>query len=86
MSIRCGSHRLAAILTLLLALGHVALAQTPRTPTPEEYVNYVGEGAFIVPPGQFKLDGYRLYCGTRPTVVDNKLDDYGAAAVFSSCA
>ena len=28
---------------------------------------------------EFELDGVKLYCGTRPTVIDNKLDDYGAA-------
>ena len=48
-------------------------------PTPEEYVEYVGKGARIVPPGQLKLGGYRMSCGRRPTVIDNSLDDYGAA-------
>jgi hypothetical protein len=48
-------------------------------PTPEEYVRHVGAGATIVPPGQLKLDRFRLWCGQRPTVMDNQLDDYGAA-------
>ena len=48
-------------------------------PTPEEYVEYVGKGARIVPPGQLKIGGYRMRCGRRPTVIDNSLDDYGAA-------
>ncbi|HEY8276197.1 MAG TPA: hypothetical protein VIG52_04280, partial [Methyloceanibacter sp.] len=32
-----------------------------------------------MPAGKFALDGHRLYCGTRPTVIDDQLDDYGAA-------
>ncbi len=48
-------------------------------PTPEEYVAHVGGDARIVPPGEFKLDGQRMVCGQRPTVIDNQLDDYGAA-------
>src|SRR5215472_9884390 len=39
----------------------------------------VGGDAKIVAAGQLKLDGQRLLCGQRPTVLDNNLDDYGAA-------
>lgn len=55
----------------------VSLADGP--PSPEEYVNYVGGGAKIVEPGSLVLDGVRQMCGRRPTVLDNQLDDYGAA-------
>lgn len=48
-------------------------------PSPEEYVGQVGKGAHIVPSGDLKLDGQRVVCGKRPTVMDNHLDDYGAA-------
>ena len=48
-------------------------------PTPEQYVATVGGDSHVLPPGEFKLDGRRQYCGQRPTVVDGKLDDYGAA-------
>jgi len=48
-------------------------------PTPEEYVEYVGKGAKIIPPGKLTLGDYRMSCGRRPTVIDNSLDDYGAA-------
>jgi len=48
-------------------------------PTPEEYVAHVGGDAKIVSPGELKLDGNRMTCGQRPTVMDNQLDDYGAA-------
>jgi hypothetical protein len=48
-------------------------------PTPEEYVSSAGGDARVMQPGMFELDGTKLYCGMRPTVIDNKLDDYGAA-------
>jgi hypothetical protein len=73
------SYRLAWVLLALLVFGLTAAMADMRTPTPEEYVEHVGGDARIVEPGEFKLDDYKLYCGTRPTVIDNKLDDYGAA-------
>jgi len=48
-------------------------------PTPEEYIAQVGNGAHMLPPGEFKLDGRKQLCGQRPTIIDNQLDDYGAA-------
>ena len=48
-------------------------------PTPEEYVKKVGGDARIVPAGSLKIDGQTLICGRRPTVLDNRLDDYAAA-------
>lgn len=48
-------------------------------PTPEEYVAHVGPEAKIVAAGDLKLDGRKMTCGQRPTVLDNQLDDYGAA-------
>src|SRR5262245_34353909 len=48
-------------------------------PTPEEYVARSGDSAKLVPPGQLELDGRKVNCGRRPTVLDEKLDDYGAA-------
>lgn len=48
-------------------------------PTPEEYATHAGSDAKIIPPGSLKLDGQRMTCGQRPTVLDNQLDDYGAA-------
>lgn len=48
-------------------------------PTPEEYVKQVGGDTQLLEPGQFKLDGRTQMCGMRPTVIDNTLDDYGAA-------
>jgi hypothetical protein len=49
------------------------------TPTPEEYSAHVGGDANFVAAGELKLDNRRVTCGRRPTVLDDKLDDYGAA-------
>jgi hypothetical protein len=48
-------------------------------PTPEQYVARVGGDSKIVPSGQLKIDGTVMNCGSRPTVLDNTLDDYAAA-------
>jgi hypothetical protein len=48
-------------------------------PTPEEYAAKVGGDAKIVPAGELAIDGRKVICGKRPTVLDSKLDDYGAA-------
>jgi hypothetical protein len=53
--------------------------EAPAGPTPEEYVAHVGGAAHIVPLGELKLDGRKVLCGQRPTVLDDNLDDYGAA-------
>lgn len=79
MTMRHGLRPLAWGLVALLATQLPSAAQEGKSPTPEEYVAHVGGEAEIVPPGEFVLDGIKLYCGTRPTVIDNKLDDYGAA-------
>lgn len=56
-----------------------AVASAQAGPTPEEYAAHVGGDAKIVGPGELKLDGRKMTCGQRPTVLDNQLDDYGAA-------
>jgi hypothetical protein len=48
-------------------------------PTPEDYVRKAGGDARIVPAGELKIDGRKVICGRRPTVLDSKLDDYGSA-------
>jgi hypothetical protein len=69
-------------LGLVLALSVVTAPVTraeDTTPTPEEYVDKVGGDTMLLPPGEFKLDGRKQVCGQRPVVIDNQLDDYGAA-------
>lgn len=68
---------------LIVMAGHTApkncAAASDGIPTPAEYVAHVGEKARIVTPGNLKLDGIRVMCGRRPTVLDPTLEDYGAA-------
>jgi hypothetical protein len=79
-----GTHTLRyALAVLWVSLGLAALpigtGRAVAGPTPEEYIAHVGGGAQIVPPGDLRLDGRKAQCGHRPTVLDNQLDDYGAA-------
>lgn len=69
----------AAALGLLLGTTAFYQARAEGPPTPEEYVAHVGGDAKVVPAGELKLDNRKLVCGHRPTVLDNQLDDYGAA-------
>jgi hypothetical protein len=72
----------ARLLGAAAALGFAALlaAAAVAGPTPEEYMARVGAPAKLVPSGQLDLDGKKVPpCGMRPTVLDEKLDDYGAA-------
>ncbi len=71
--IQIGAAVFLAALVLPLAL---ALASNP---TPEEYMAHVGGDAKIVGAKELKIDGQRMICGQRPTVLDSQLDDYGAA-------
>jgi hypothetical protein len=68
---------------LALALGCGLFAGNPAAaegdPTPEEYVREVGGDAQIIPVGMLKIDGRQVICGRRPTVLNNQLDDFGAA-------
>ncbi len=71
---------LSAIVLLVIATSGSAFG--PRAlagPTPEEYVSKVGNGARIIAASRLKIDGIRMSCGRRPTVLDDTLDDYGAA-------
>ena len=66
-----------ALAVMVVAANSYCIAVEP--PTPEQYVHKVGGDAHIVPAGELKIDGQTLICGRRPTVLDNKLDDYAAA-------
>ena len=67
----------AAALAVLCLASIVPAAATG--PTAEEYVKHVGPDAKLVPYGELAIDGRKVICGKRPTVLDEKLDDYGAA-------
>lgn len=76
------SNRRRTIFAFLATLGLLPVfdvARCDEVPTPEEYAAHVGGETQVMKPGDFKLDGMRQWCGQRPTVVDDQLDDYGAA-------
>jgi hypothetical protein len=64
-------------LTLLGASWPLAGAQSG--PTPEEYVATSAATRSSCRRGSWCSTGRKLVCGHRPTVIDNNLDDYGAA-------
>jgi hypothetical protein len=70
----------AAVAVALLCITALA-APAAAGPTPEEYLARSGAAAKLVPVGEldFLFDGHKVICGQRPTVLDEKLDDYGAA-------
>lgn len=68
--------KVSALCLTMLLLGPVAATAGP---TPEEYAAHVGGDAKILRSGELKLDGRKMTCGQRPTVLDSQLDDYGAA-------
>jgi hypothetical protein len=77
-------HLARRLLPIMLAGGFMAAglamaADEPYGPPIEEYAKNAGAGAKIFPPGQLNIDGYRMTCGNRATVMDPGLDDYGAA-------
>ena len=71
-----GIVRAAFIVAVLAAT--IAVAEAPP-PTPEEYVQKVGGDARIIPAGTLTIDGNKVICGQRPTVMDSTLDDYAAS-------
>ena len=64
---------------LAIALAAASGISEAGDPTPEEYVQKVGGDAQIIPAGELTIDGHKVICGKRPTVLDNSLDDFGAA-------
>jgi hypothetical protein len=73
---KIAAYAAAALVCLVLAMTR---ASAIAGPTPEEYAAKVGPEAKVVSPGELVIDGRKVICGKRPTVLDNKLDDYGAA-------
>jgi hypothetical protein len=55
------------------------LQQVYATPTVAEYLAHAGPGAILVPAGALTFEGEKFTCGRYPTVLNPKLDDYGAA-------
>jgi len=64
---------------VLAAVMLASAAVRAESPTPEDYVMHVGGDAQIVAAGMLTIDGQKVICGNRRTVLDSKLDDYAAA-------
>lgn len=47
--------------------------------TLEEYLERAGDDVRLVEPGETKIDGHTLFCGTRPTVIDPNFGSWGGA-------
>ena len=45
----------------------------------EAYLKEAGPDAKVVPPGKYRIDGYKAECGRRPTVIDPNFDSWGGA-------
>ncbi len=81
------SHFVAACgLTLALCASGAAQAQefiyrggSTRAPTIEEYLKAAGSGAKFVAHGKLTIDGKRVNCGKRPTVINPNFDSWGGA-------
>ena len=76
---RPGLARTLAVALMVATVVVPTAAPSQAGPTPEEYAKHVGGAAKIINPGELRLDGRRMTCGQRPTVIDDQLDDYGAA-------
>jgi len=48
-------------------------------PTVNQYIKEVGPTATLVAQGDLKIDGIRVNCGTRPTVLNPGFDSWGGA-------
>jgi hypothetical protein len=78
-----------AALTLALAFfaggSHAARAQEfgyhggPGGPTVEQYLEETGPDVTYVEQGALKIDGQRVICGKRPTVLNPNFDSWGGA-------
>ena len=73
-------------LTGLPGLNGPALAQefvyrgnSAKAPTVDQYLKQVGPAGKAVPHGELKIDGKRVNCGQRPTVLNPNFDSWGGA-------
>jgi hypothetical protein len=48
-------------------------------PTVDQYLEQVGPDASFIAHGALKIDGKRINCGTRPTVINPNFDSWGGA-------
>ncbi len=69
-----------AIMVMLVPIVPTKIAVAQDAYTPQKYIKDRRlKNAKIIPAGKLKIDGTRLICGRRPTVLDPTFDDYGGA-------
>jgi len=56
-----------------------AAAQSDLDLTLDQYLAQAGDAAKLIPYGQLRIDGKRMICGRRPTVMDPNFDSWGGA-------
>ena len=44
-----------------------------------EYLAKAGPSAKLIEPGKLRIEGHRMVCGKRPTVIDRKFESWGGA-------
>lgn len=78
----------AGLCAMILLIGTTgpAVAQTDLAEAGGEltmplavYLSKAGPDAKLIAPGKLKIDGHRMVCGKRPTVIDRKFDSWGGA-------
>ena len=66
-----------------LILSCLTISATPVSAekyTPQQYIkDRKLKNAKIIPAGKLRIDGTRMICGRRPTVMDSKFSDFGGA-------
>lgn len=79
-------HFLVFLLAALVAVGAPARAQGDFVEAGsdldlplEEYLKHAGARAKLIAPGDLKIDGHRMVCGKRPTVIDPEFASWGGA-------
>ena len=76
----------AAAFAAALSMGQSATAQEfifrgnrAKAPSVSQYMNLAGPQTKEIPHGAMTIDGVRVNCGTRPTVLNPKFDSWGGA-------
>lgn len=70
---------LGAFLVLAAAWSGGARAQSDLDLPLEAYMKQAGDRARLVAAGELRIDGQRVFCGRRPTVIDPGFDSWGGA-------
>ncbi|MGI9383197.1 MAG: hypothetical protein ACR2PO_08580 [Methyloligellaceae bacterium] len=67
------------VLSVLAFGASGAGAQSDLDLTLDQYLKKAGAAAKLVAYGQLRIDGYRMHCGRRPTVIDPNFSSWGGA-------